>query len=402
MQRLKGLAGRRRAGFAAAVVMAGGLAGSVLLTPGTALATTGPVTTVTNIAVTQQADPSGGTTLDVWTSASATSGTVAPSGTVDVKIFGGKSCVATLVAQSGGSLTAAGNCYLTGLPNGTYGVSGSYAGGPGVTGSSSSTDWITIGSSSCGCNVLHWVNDSPSQSAYQGEDYSYTFQATGGGAPKYALVGAPSWLSINSWTGQVSGVVPQWWQYDNFHYSVTATNSSKSISAGPFWVTVGSHGYQNGQISTSLSCPAWVTSGHKGTCTLSVTNDDSYSWNQASATGVTAQITLPASLRADYCDNNGTWSGNGQPYPWAPWSTAWNACSLSGNVVTADLGTLSPGQTETLSVTFTAHLSSSGWYRWHRLRVTVNGSAQATTNNWGWNGQSSSSSAHINIYPRGW
>jgi hypothetical protein len=314
MQRLKSLAGYRKAGFAAAIVMAGGLAGSVLLTPGTALATTGPVATVTNIAVTQQADPSGGTTLDIWASASATSGSVAPSGTVDIKIFGGKSCVATLGAPSANSLTTAGNCYTYGLRNGNYGVSGSYAGGSGFTGSNSATDWITIGSSN-------------------------------GGSP---------------------------------------------------------HGYQNGQISTSLNCPASVTSGRKGTCTLSVTNDDSYGRNQGSATGVTAQITLPASLRAGYCDNNGTWSGSGQPYPWSPWTTTGQACSLSGNVVTADLGTLSPGQTRTLSVTFSAHLSSSGWYRSHRLRVTVSGSAHSTTSKWGWNGQDSSSSAHVTIYPRGW
>jgi hypothetical protein len=313
MQRLKSLAGHRRAGFAAAIVMAGGLAGSVLLTPGTALAAT-PVSTVTNIAVTQQADPSGGTTLDIWASASATSGSVAPSGTVDIKIFGGHSCVATLGAASPGSLTTAGNCYIYGLRNGTYGVSGSYAGGSSFTGSNSATDWITIGSGN-------------------------------GGSP---------------------------------------------------------HGYQNGRISTSLNCPASVTTGHKGTCTLSVTNDDSRGWNQGSATGVTAQISLPASLRAGYCDNNGIWSGSGQPYPWAPRTSAWQACSLSSNVVTADLGTLAPGQTETLTVTFTAHLSSSSWYRSHRLRVTVNGSAQATTSKWGWNGQSSSSSAHVNIYPRGW
>jgi hypothetical protein len=395
MQRLKSLAGHRKAGFAAAIVMAGGLAGSVLLTPGTALAAT-PVSTVTNIAVTQQADPSGGTTLDIWASASATSSSVAPAGTVDIKIFGGHSCVATLGAASPGSLTTAGNCYIYGLRNGTYGVSGSYAGGSGFTGSNSATDWITIG----GGNTLHWVNDSPSRSASPGEHYSYTFRATGGGATSYALVSAPSWLSINSSTGQVYGAVPRGWQADNFHYSVRATNSSKTITAGPFWVTGGSQGYQNGQISTSLNCPASVTTGRKGTCTLSVTNDDSRGWNQGSATGVTAQISLPASLRAGYCDNNGIWSGSGQPYPWAPRTSAWQACSLSSNVVTADLGTLAPGQTETLTVTFTAHLSSSTWYRSHRLRVTVNGSAQATTSKWGWNGQSSSSSAHVNIYPR--
>jgi hypothetical protein len=52
-----------------------------------------------------------------------------------------------------------------------------------------------------------------------------------------------------------------------------------------------------------------------------------------------------------------------------------------------------PGETESLSVTFSAHTDSWGWQQSHGARVTVLGQATDTTG-------VSSSSAKINIYPR--
>lgn len=67
--------------------------------------------------------------------------------------------------------------------------------------------------------------------------YSYPFTASGFPAPTFSLdTGAPSWLSINSATGTVSGTVPTHPQ--TFTYSVTATNTVGSITAGPFTVAV--------------------------------------------------------------------------------------------------------------------------------------------------------------------
>ena len=67
--------------------------------------------------------------------------------------------------------------------------------------------------------------------------YSYTFTTTGFPAPAFSLGGgAPSWLSINSTTGTISGTAPN--HPRNFTYSVTATNPVGSVTAGPFRVAL--------------------------------------------------------------------------------------------------------------------------------------------------------------------
>ncbi len=82
--------------------------------------------------------------------------------------------------------------------------------------------------------------------ATAGRNYSYTFQATGTPTPRYALAaGAPTWLSINSFTGALSGTVPKWTA--TFTYSVKATNSVNSVTAGPFKVSV----------SAGTGCSVW-------------------------------------------------------------------------------------------------------------------------------------------------
>jgi hypothetical protein len=79
--------------------------------------------------------------------------------------------------------------------------------------------------------------DTPSLGATVGAAYSYSFAASGYPAPTYSLAaGAPSWLTINSTSGALSGTVPP--ATTSFSYSVIATNSSGTATAGPFTVTV--------------------------------------------------------------------------------------------------------------------------------------------------------------------
>jgi hypothetical protein len=221
--------------------------------------------------------------------------------------------------------------------------------------------------------------DSPSLSTRVGDAYSYNFDASGTPAPTYALVDAPSWLTINSSTGVVSGTVP-WGTGAGFSYSVAASNSVGTVTVGPFAVSVGRGGYHHSGLSTQLNCPRGVSSHGQGTCTLYVTDN---SWGRDA--GVTATIYLPSELHATSCDKGGD---TGVGHPWG-----WQFCSLRGNVVKASLGSMRPGETESLSVTFSAHTNSWGWQQSHGARVTVLGQATDTTG-------VSSSSAKINIYPR--
>ena len=81
--------------------------------------------------------------------------------------------------------------------------------------------------------------DTPPLTATANSPYSYTFQATG--TPDtitYSLAeGAPTFLSINSTTGAVTGTPPV--GTTSFTYSVTASNGvSPDATAGPFTVAV--------------------------------------------------------------------------------------------------------------------------------------------------------------------
>jgi hypothetical protein len=278
--RLNG-ASRRRAGIAAAVVLAGGLAGSALLAPASAFAGVMQVPTTTSITGTQQSAVSGGTALKVSVSVASPGGSpLAPSGSVKVSIAGSSaSCTTGLTVPSSG-LTSTGSCDITSLPGGHYQLSAAYS---------------------------------------------------------------PSVMNFGS------------------------------SDAHNYWVTVSSHHYS--RLSTRLSCPQQVTTGHQGTCTLSVTDNG---WSPAS--GVTASIALPSALSARGCSvSNSGWG--------------WHRCSISWNTARASLGTISPWQTKKLSVTFTGHLSS--WQQNHgRMnRVWVHGSA--------WNNNKySSASAAVVIMPQ--
>ena len=83
--------------------------------------------------------------------------------------------------------------------------------------------------------VLYRV--SPPLSASPGKAYGYTFAATGFPDPTDSLTGAPTWLTMASDTGAVSGTPPS--GTTSFSYWVVATDGVGSpATAGPFKVSV--------------------------------------------------------------------------------------------------------------------------------------------------------------------
>jgi hypothetical protein len=340
------------------------------------------LSTTTTITGTTQAFSNGTTTLDAAVTVSTPSGSPqAPAGSVTVSDGSGH-CTFSLTVATGGSLNSYGNCALLGLTPGKYKLVATYT--PSSMQFSSSTSkavWVTVSNP----NVTPaFTADSPSLSTRVGSHYSYTFAASGTPAPTFSLVNAPSWLSINSATGQVSGTVPRSAQW-GFSYSVAASNSVATVTAGPFAVNVGSRDYHHSHLSTQLYCPASVANGRTGTCTLTVRDTG---WGSGRTSAVTGSIYLPSELHARSC-----WSGSGGQGQGQPWPGNQQNCWTGNHSVSANLGSLYPGQTKTLSVTFGAHLNSWGWQQSHAVRVSVLGTAQ---NNSG----VASSKSWVTIFPR--
>jgi uncharacterized repeat protein (TIGR01451 family) len=144
-----------------------------------------------------------------------------------------------------------------------------------------------------------FVMDSPPLTAAAGQPYDYTFTASGTPAPTYALAdGAPSWLSVDASTGEVTGTPPA--DTTTFAYSVTATNADGSATAGPFTVTVTAAGTSTkADVSAALTCPASLTADDTGTCTLTVANA-----GPAAASKVVAGVRLPAQLSEVSCTSD--------------------------------------------------------------------------------------------------
>jgi len=383
MHNLMSAARRRKAGLVAGVILAGGLAGGVLLTPGTAFASVTTTTTVGTI--TAQHHFNGSWSLYVPVTVSPATGTVAPDGTVTVS-DGPKTCGFTL-AQVGATATSAGACTLSGLSAGSYSLTVAYSGST-TNGFVSS---VAYAKANIG-NAPAFTAQSPSLAANNGGGYGYDFSASGNPAPSYALAsGAPGWMSINTSNGVVSGTVPN--GINSFTYSVIASNSLGNATAGPFTVSVSRHGHPGGgfgRLSTSLHCTSPVHSGARGTCTLDVTNTSGNS-----VQGATGQINLPSQLKADFC-------GHGWNFGWF---NSWG-CQISGNTVTETLGTLYPGQTRAVTVTFTAQSTRWLWGFGHQFRewVRVTGSAQSSngyfwTPGWFGYGNTSHSFTSVEILP---
>jgi Big-like domain-containing protein len=133
---------RRTAGVTAGLLLGAGLAGGIVLTPGTALAGTAVATTT---AITGTTQPPGhrGPALDVRVSVTPASGTGWPSGTVTVS-DGRAGCQLTLV-QDGSTAVGIGDCTIYGLRSGTHTLTASYAGSSSFAASASAPDPVTIG-----------------------------------------------------------------------------------------------------------------------------------------------------------------------------------------------------------------------------------------------------------------
>lgn len=369
MHNLLKAACRRSAGIAAGVILIGGLAGGVLLTPAAAYATTTAVTTTTAITGTTLTPTFHGTTLNVAVSvtpAGTTNGT--PTGTVQVSGAGG-GCSVTL------NSAGAGSCNIYNLPDGIYSLTASYAGVTNTFGSSASSPATTVKIG----KAPVFVADNPSLTAASGQSYSYTFRAVGSPGIRYSLSGGFPWLRINPFTGTVSGTVPNFG--GSFRYSVTATNGLGSATAGPYTVYIKHFG---ATIRTFLSCTPRVFTGQRGSCTLYVTNP-----GFSSAPGVTAQIALPSQLRANFCGFNFNFNFG---------------CRIVGNTAYENLGTLNAGQTKQLTVVFTARTSLNlwGWHHGYRFTVRVVGSASSSGGFPFFQHPASYSNAYVTIIPRGW
>jgi hypothetical protein len=379
---------RRKAGLAATVVLVGGVAGGMLLTGGVANAASPvPTSTAVNLGSTAAAASSGGSWyINVPVTVTDSAGAPAPDGTVKVYNTGTYGCTVNLTAT--GAATSGGSCNLPVTGNGGITVEAEYSG--------STVNNLKDSYGQAGTTVSGVVTDvaptftadSPATSARTGSNYYYQFAASGTPTPTFSLSG-PSWLSINSTTGQVSGTV-QGWPGSSFTYSVTASNGVNPSVTDTFkvWITGNGNPGGNGKLYTRLNCTSPVHSGSQGTCTLSVTN---YGGN--SARNVVAEIDLPSQLRADFCGHGWGWG----------WFNSWG-CSISWNTASQDLGTLWPGQTRSLTVTFTAQSTRYlwGWGHQYRQWVRVVGSAQSS-GGWNWfGGNASYSAASVLILPPHW
>jgi Bacterial Ig-like domain (group 3)/Putative Ig domain len=371
---------RRKAGLAASVVLVGGMAGGVLFTSGTAFAaSTTPTTTALSASVSSG-------TIDVNVTVTPTSSAaMSPTGNVRVSDgMPGGGCSLSL-GQGG-----AGSCSISGLGPGTYNLQARYFGDANFTGSNSNGAKATISGPST--SKPSFAAGNPATSVNAGDNYSYNFNASGNPAPTYTLSGGNGWLSINHWTGVVSGNIPSS-ATGSFTYSVEASNSAGNAWAGPFTVQVRHHGFpggngNGGRLATSLNCSTPVRSGARGTCTLDVTNIGS-----GNAQNVSGDVSFPAQLTADFCGHGWGWG----------WFNSWG-CNISGNTASENLGTLRPGQSRSVTVTFTARSTFWLWGRGHQFRewVRVDGSAQSQGNWQGWNwfgGSSSYSHAYVQILP---
>jgi hypothetical protein len=171
--------------------------------------------------------------------------------------------------------------------------------------------------------VPAFTADSPPVTAATGTPYSYQFNASGVPAPTFSLnSGAPSWLSVSASTGLVSGIPPAGTR--SFSYAVTAANAAGSVTTSTFTVAVTS----SADVKAALSCPAGLTVGESGTCTLTVTNA-----GPALAVSTAAGAAVTGPLTVTGCSDE---------------------CSRVGGLLGWSLGSLPAGQSVTLTISVTA------------------------------------------------
>jgi Domain of unknown function DUF11 len=238
---------------------------------------------------------------------------------------------ATLTATGGGSgnpvtfevdpSSGNGVCSVTGdavsyLASGTCVIDANQAGDDNYLAATQVSQTITVN------GAPKFTQDTPPLLAIAGTAYRYQFIATGSPAPTYRLHGAPSWLHINSQTGLVTGTPPK--KVKPFGYSVTASNSLGTATAGPFAVAA----IAQADMAITLSCPRTVQVGHSATCTVTLTNK-----GPGNAVGAQTAITLPSDLSEASCSAK---------------------CAVNGNFVDWGPVSIPNGGTRTYSVTLDA------------------------------------------------
>ena len=177
--------------------------------------------------------------------------------------------------------------------------------------------------------------DAPPTVGTVGQEYAYTFAASGVPAPTYSLApGAPSWLTLDAASGALSGVPPA--GTTSFTYSVVATNSAGNAATAPFAVTVSPGTTSNeADISASLSCPPTVKYEAVASCTLTIANA-----GPATARFVAAGIGLPHRFWRLSATPGGFWFGH---------TGVWFLRSLP------------PGSSASYTVSFRASRLGAGW-----------------------------------------
>jgi uncharacterized repeat protein (TIGR01451 family) len=169
-------------------------------------------------------------------------------------------------------------------------------------------------------STLTFVLANPPTTAYSGLTYAYVFGASSNSTVTYSLAaGSASFLSIDPATGLVTGAPPA--KAKSFTYSVTATSSAGSVTAGPFSVTVSSTQGLGAGLSAALSCPASASVGSPVSCTVTVTNN-----GPNTAQNVIVWVSVPAGL------GNVSLSSGGSLYgQWGWWSVTSLATKASAS-----------------------------------------------------------------------
>jgi Big-like domain-containing protein len=224
MRNLIGAACRRTAGMAAGVILCGGIAGGVLLTPGTALADTAVATTTAITGTSPSPDAAGTTTLTVRVSVTPASGTAWPAGTVKVTDTAGDSCTVTL-AQDGTSAVGAGRCDLTGLAGGFYTLTASYAGSSAFTASASDRDKVYVKHRHA--DVATWLNCT--RKVYTGKDGTCTLSVTN--SSSFAAADVTAQVSL-PWQLKALHCGPFWWSHGCTISHNTATENFATLKPG--------------------------------------------------------------------------------------------------------------------------------------------------------------------------
>ncbi len=211
------------------------------------------------------------------------------------------------VVFSVGALSGAGVCNVSGTDGttlaytaaGTCVIDANQAGNAVYAGAPELTASITVN------QVPVFTQDTPPTTVTAGNLYTYTFAASGGPAPSFALgAGAPSWLAIDPSSGALSGTPSS--GTTSFSYSVVAANSVGNATAGPFTVTMQStRQSRDADVTVGLFCPATVHAGSLGSCTFAVHNA-----GPATAQFVVAGLALPRWFTMVSSSGNAWWWGN--------------------------------------------------------------------------------------------